>query len=82
MREAKGEVRVRVGAGAVATLGEGSARVLRRILFLYAALASGAFSHQRNRTLASAAARGVPHSVLRRAFFHAWALRSRAAARG
>jgi hypothetical protein len=64
---------VRVASRAIATLGEGSALALRRILFMYNALAAAAFSHPRNATLVEAVAGGVPHSMRLRAFLRACA---------
>jgi hypothetical protein len=76
MRKSTDEVHVsalHVGTRAGVTLGEGTALALRRILFMYGALAAAAISHPRNLTLASVAATGVPHSVRRRAFLRACA---------
>jgi hypothetical protein len=66
-------LKVSEGEDASATLGEGSALTLRRILFMYAGLAAAVLSHPRNLTLASVAVGGVPHSVRRRAFLQACA---------
>jgi len=84
MAETRGEIHVGnrdEASEESATLGEGSALALRRVLFMYATLAAGAFGHPRNLTLASVAAGAVPHSVRRMAFFHACA-RSAEEARG
>jgi hypothetical protein len=51
----------------------GSALALRRILFMYAGLRAAALLRLRDLTLVDVPLGGVPHSLRRRAFFHACA---------
>jgi len=63
---------LRLGSGLDGSVGDGSAQVLRRILFMYAGLRA-ALLPLRDLTLVSVSLGGVPHSLRRRAFFHACA---------
>jgi hypothetical protein len=61
------------GSGLDGSVGDGSALALRRILFMYAGLRAAALLRLRDLTLVAVPLGGVPHSLRRRAFFHACA---------
>lgn len=76
MGKASGEVHVgklRPGSGLDRSVGDASGFALGRMIFIYAGLRAAALFPLRDLSLVTVPLGGVPHSLRRRAFFHACA---------